>query len=425
MQTQLPGETRLLRADTGAEETIDRLVVSHDRAVPMWGLGPDLLVGVAHTTHLAPAGLTPMSEVQLASGRRMRAGSGQQLLTFGGPARVSDLHAGARVAVPRFIPEPLRVRRWSDSEVILLAHMLGDGVFVERQPLHYTSADPQNLAAVADAARHFGVTARRVGQANWWHLYLPAPYRLTHGRRNPVATWLSDLGLYGLRSHQKFLPPPVFALPVDQVALFLRHLWATRGSVGFFGGQTRVYYGSSSRELVAGIQALLLRLEIQSRISEVRNAGHSSSYHLHIPARDNQHRFLRDVGVHGTRGQRVDALLELPAVRKRHQYVDNLPRDVWRRVATLAQQQGRSLAQVERSIENGPLRRSPPSRARVGAIAELLGDTELELLAGSEVFWDRVVKVRAAGTGDVYNVGTESGRLVANGVFTAGTASVR
>ena len=418
MTTQLPGDTRLLCADTGAEESIERLIVRQDTNVPVWSLGPDLLLGVTQVTHVAPAGTALVCDVQLASGRQLRVGTEQSILTFEGPARVGDLHAGARVAVPRFVPDPLHVRHWPDPEVILLAHMLGDGCFVERQPVRYTSADPENLAVVADSARHFGVTARRVRQANWWHLYLPAPYRLTHGRRNPIAKWLSDLGLYGLRSPHKFLPAPVFALPIEQITLFLRHLWATDGSVGYFGGQARVYYASSSRALVDGVQSLLLRLEIQSRIHKVQKAGYGPSYHLDIPARDNQHRFLREVGVHGERGAGVDALLAMPVVRTRHQYTDNLPRDVWRRVASLAREQGRSLRQVERSVGNSPLRRSPPSRARMGAVAELLGDTELELLAGSEVFWDRIVRVRPGGHASVYSVVSPNGRLIANGVFT-------
>ena len=120
-----------------------------------------------------------------------------------------------------------------DSEVILLAHMIGDGSCVKRQPIRYASIDEANLAAVTIAAAHFGVTAVRdeYPAARVTTLRLPAPYRLTHGKRNPIAAWLDKLGLFGQRSYEKFVPQEVFALPNDQVALFLRHLWATDGSV--------------------------------------------------------------------------------------------------------------------------------------------------------------------------------------------------
>ena len=46
-------------------------------------------------------------------------------------------------------------------EIILLAHMIGDGSCVRNQPIRYASIDERNLAAVANAAKHFGVTAVR------------------------------------------------------------------------------------------------------------------------------------------------------------------------------------------------------------------------------------------------------------------------
>src|SRR5437762_1161666 len=75
-------------------------------------------------------------------------------------------------------------------------------------------------------------------------LRLPAPYRLTHGKRNPIAAWLDRLGLFGKRSYEKFVPHEIFALPNDQIALFLRHLWATDGSIRWDAkfNLGRVYY---------------------------------------------------------------------------------------------------------------------------------------------------------------------------------------
>ena len=103
-----------------------------------------------------------------------------------------------------------------DDEVVLLAHLLGDGSFVRRQPIRYASIDEANLAAVTEAARRrFGITAVRddYPAARVTTLRLPAPYHLTHGRRNPIAAWLDQDGLFGLRRHEKFVPDWVFGLP--------------------------------------------------------------------------------------------------------------------------------------------------------------------------------------------------------------------
>ena len=62
-------------------------------------------------------------------------------------------------------------------------------------------------------------------------LRLPAPFRLDARQAESDRGVAGRLGLFGKRSYEKFVPPEVFALPNDQVALFLRHLWATDGSV--------------------------------------------------------------------------------------------------------------------------------------------------------------------------------------------------
>ena len=140
---------------------------------------------------------------------------------------------------------------WEDEKVTLLAHLIGDGSFVKRQPLRYASIDEANLRAVTTAALHFGVVAVRddYPAARCTTLRLRAPFPLTHGKRNPIAAWLDELGLFGLRSHEKFVPAPVFCLPKTQISMFLRHLWATDGSVTVNknGRGGRVYYASTSR----------------------------------------------------------------------------------------------------------------------------------------------------------------------------------
>ncbi|BBX67445.1 hypothetical protein MPSYJ_09060 [Mycolicibacterium psychrotolerans] len=111
------------------------------------------------------------------------------------------------------MPEPVAAQRMVDAELILLAHMIGDGSCVRRQPVRYASIDEQNLRAVTAAAAHFGVTAVRdvYEAARVTTLRLPAPFRLTHGKRNRIGAWLDGLGLFGKRSYEKFVPAAVFA----------------------------------------------------------------------------------------------------------------------------------------------------------------------------------------------------------------------
>ena len=155
-------------------------------------------------------------------------------MTLDGWTPLGELKVGDRLAVPRRVPEPVHTQRMDDSEIILLAHMIGDGSCVKRQPIRYASIDEANLAAVTIGGR----ALRRDGGAG----------RIRGGAGDDVAAAgavptdarqaESDRGLAGQAwpvrasaATRSSFRKQVFALPNDQVALFLRHLWATDGSV--------------------------------------------------------------------------------------------------------------------------------------------------------------------------------------------------
>src|SRR5262249_30912484 len=211
----LTASTRILRADNGAEVSLGDLLASGERDVPVWSLAERLRLVPRTMTHAFPSGVKEVFRVRLKSGREVMATANHPFLTYDGWRPLSELAAGGRVAVPRHAPAPLAQRVLPEPEVIMLAHLLGDGSFVRNQPIRYASTDEANLPAVAAAARHFGITAVRDDYevARCTSLRLPAPYHLTHGRRNPIAAWLDRLGLFGLRSHEKFVPAAVFSVP--------------------------------------------------------------------------------------------------------------------------------------------------------------------------------------------------------------------
>ena len=226
----LTANTRILRADNGAEVTFGELMRTGERPL-VWSLDDRKRMVARPMTNVFPSGHKEVFKLRLASGREVEATANHPFMTFDGWTPLGELKVGDRLAVPRRVPEPVDTQRLPDDEVILLAHMIGDGSCVKNQPIRYASIDEENLAAVATAAKHFGVTAVRddYAAARVTTLRLPAPYHVTHRRRNPIAAWLDGLGLFGLRSYEKFVPEAIFRAPNDQVALFLHHLWATDG----------------------------------------------------------------------------------------------------------------------------------------------------------------------------------------------------
>src|SRR5277367_3298791 len=422
----LTANTRILRADTGGEVTFGELMRSGERPL-VWSLDEQLRMVARPMTNVFPSGHKEVFRLRLASGREVEATGNHPFMKLDGWTPLEQLTVGDRLAVPRSVPEPVDTKRMAESEVILLAHMIGDGSCVKKQPIRYASVDEANLAAVTVSAAYFGVTAVRddYPAARVTTLRLPAPYRLTHGRRNPIAAWLDELGLFGLRSYEKFVPRPVFALPTDQVALFLRHLWATDGSVRWdatFGG-ARIYYASTSRRLVDDVGALLLRLGVFARVKRVLKAGYRDSWHLYIYGAENQSRFLHHVGVHGAKAIAAqEVLTELESV-VRNTNLDTVPREVWNQVKTSLVSRAMTHRQFAAALGTqfcgSAMWRHAPSRSRLHRAAALLEDRDIHTLATSDVFWDQIVEITSLGEMDVYD-GTVDGthNFVANGIST-------
>jgi replicative DNA helicase len=421
----LTGDTRILRADTGAEVALSELLASGERNVPVWSLDERLRLIPRTMTHAFSSGVREVFRVRLTSGRQVQATASHPFLTYDGWRPLGEIAVGCRVAVPRHTPGPLAERPMPEPEIIMLAHLLGDGSFVRGQQIRYASTDEANLAAVATAARHFGITPARddYAAARCTSLRLPAPYRVARGRRNPVAVWLDSLGLYGLRSYEKFIPAPVFSLPKEQLALFVRHLWATDGCVWWdtTAGSARIYYASTSRRMVDDLSRLLLRFNVITRVKQVSKGTYRPCYHLHLYGAENQLRFLENIGVHGAPETMANKVRAILSAVQGNTNLDTVPREVWERVRSVLVD--RKMPHREFAVALGTqfcgstMWKHAPSPARLGRVATILDDAELEMMATNDVFWDEIASVESIGEQPVYDatvVGSHN--FVANGI---------
>jgi replicative DNA helicase len=358
------------------------------------------------------------------TGRVIRATANHQFRMLDGWRALEELRPGDRIAIPRVYPEPVQPAVWSDDRVTLLAHMLGDGCFAPRQPLHYTSASEENLRVVADAARSaFGVEGRYVAQRTWCHLYPSSGGNRWHP--NPITAWLRDLGLDGLRSYQKFVPPPIFRLPSVGVGLFLRHLWATDGCVhlreGRHGPIGTIYYGTTSPLLAAQVQYLLARLGIVSRIVSTRKGEYQPSHNVQIMGATDQLRFADAVGGIGDRAERLANLVARVSLIKANTNADTVPVEIWPMVKETMRHQGitqRRMARMRGTAYGGTSHfRFAPSRAVLANYGELLDMPALVELAGSDVYWDVIDSIEPDGEADVYDMTVpDTHNFIANGI---------
>jgi replicative DNA helicase len=367
----------------------------------VWAVDEQQRIVAARSDMVWKVGRRPVASIKLASGRSIRVTAEHRVLTGKGWVRAAQLGMGDRVALARQVPEPAQPDRWPEHWLILLGHLIGDGSDLTHQPLRYTTASESNSEAVRAAAEKFGSEVKRyAGRGQWHQLLISGNGNRWHAAG--VGKWLKDLGIYGQRSHEKRLPQQVFTLADDQIALLLRHLWATDGSVTVptagLGRAPRVYFATCSPRLAQDVGALLLRLGIVARLRVSLGAAGTRPLHtVDVSGAEFLRRFVDTVGGFGPRAAPVLALAERLARTEGNTNVDTVPIEAFQAVRAHMLAQGvttRAMAQM-RSISYGRLSQFQfaPSRALMAEYASLLSAPDLEQLAASDLFWDRVLDV--------------------------------
>jgi replicative DNA helicase len=400
------GENLVVLAD-GRRVPVRELVGT---APEVLAVSPDGRIVTAKSERIWLVGLRRVFSVRLASGRVIRATEVHRLLAARGWRTVSDLSVGDRVAMARRVPEPAFPDSWPDLRVALLGQLIGDGSYLSHQPLRYTTSSEENSRIVAEAVREeFGCDVKRyAGRGSWHQLLISGNGNRWHP--GGLNGWLRRLGIFGERSYEKRVPEAAFRLPSRQIALLLRHLWATDGTItprARGKGSHGVFYGTNSPRLASDVAALLLRLNIVARISSARKGHYRPSFFVTVSGATDQRCFLEAVGAFGPRVPQAERLRALLADRT-NTNVDTLPAEDLERVREVMRARGisqRRMAALRGTAYGGSAHfRFAPSRALLAEYAEILQDEELNARATSDLFWDRIVAIEPDGEEEVFDL---------------------
>jgi replicative DNA helicase len=399
--------------------TGDTLVCTTDgRRVPIadlvgmepevWAVDENHRLTCARAEKVWKVGRRQVFEIQLASGRTIRATARHRVLTGSGWKTVAKVTAGDRIALARQLPQPASPNSWPDHSLVLLGHLVGDGSYVVHQPLRYTTGSDENSAAVRAAAEAFGCRVTRHEGVGAWHQLVISG---NGNRWEPagVGKWLKDLKIFGQRSHEKRLPGEVFTLANCQVALLLRHLWATDGTISprkpGQRGSHGVSFSTCSRGLAQDVAALLLRLGIVARIQTV-TSGYARPLHMvAVLGCASQRLFLSEVGAFGPRRAAAQSLAAVLEGMRSNPNVDTLPEEAMQRVCALMSARGitRSQMAAVRGYKNVNLDHAP-TRNLISEYARILEDGQLRSASESDLFWDRALGITPAGEEPVFDL---------------------
>ena len=417
----LTGDALVARADTGERVPIRELMDIPN--VSIWALNPmEKRLEKTVVSNAFCTGIKPVYKLTTRLGRSIRATGNHKFLTLEGWKRLDELKRKEHIALPRRMGTPVR-QSMGDAEISLLGHLIGDGCVLPRHAVQYTTHDVDLANTVASLAfdvfnsqvrPHIQKVIQKSGTP-LYQVFLSATKRLTHGKKNPVSCWFEELEIPGLRSYEKRVPEKVFCQPEREIALFLRHIWATDGAIKFSSaGKSRIpriYYASSSERLAVDIQSLLLRIGINARIAQIPQKGKGrDQFHVTISGKPDVETFVKQVGTVGD--YRKAEIIQIKSYlhgRSHNPNRDVIPRDAWHLFVKPAMSRiGMTSRKMQNMLGNRycgtALYKNHLSRERATRLAQVIQSEEMTLLADSEIYWDEVVSITPDGEDEVFDL---------------------
>jgi replicative DNA helicase len=362
-------------------------------------------------------GVKPVFKLVTRLGREIRATGNHKFMTIDGWKRLDELEIGDHLATPRNLVVENREQTMSDAELALLGHLIGDGCTLPRHAIQYTTREKDLADIVADlAVKVFGeeVDPRISPEKQWYQVYLSSTRHHTHNVRSAVTEWLEELQAFGLRSYEKHMPAQVFEQPEHAIALFLRHLWATDGSIQLVKGvkvRPIAYYATSSERLAHDLQGLLLRIGINAILKRVSQNGKGrDQYHVIITGKADLEIFAETIGAVGEYKQgRLNEVKDWLRQHLANTNRDVIPNKIWRmHVVPSMQKIGLTTRQMQAEIETQycgtGLYKQNVSRERASRVAQVVQSRELKALAESDIYWDTIVSITPDGKEQVYDL---------------------
>ena len=416
-------DSEILLSD-GSLSTIEQLY--HDRAGSLLTLGADYKLRLTRPSDYVDDGIKPVYRVTTRLGRVIETTLSHPFLTIDGWQPLHSIRTGDRIAVPRIL-SIFGNAGMRECEVKLLAYLIGDGCITASSP-RFVVGKPSLQTDFERAVAEFGdVEAVPAKSTN--RTFTLRVRRAKGVKLNALTVWLKSLNLYGCNSHTKFIPPEIFRLRRELVALFLNRLFATDGWASLLNsGQTQLGYASTSERLIRQIQHLLLRFGVVASLKKCAvkyKEERRTAWQLDITDAHSIKTFIDEIGIHG-KEEALSAVADA-LVRRRYQTNrDLIPIEIWKQITDLkGDESWGSLARRSgiKGHTNIHVGKRSLSRERLDVLAAGLNSESLRQLATSEVYWDEIVAIESVGSRQVYDLTIpETHNFVANDICVHNTA---
>ncbi len=406
------GETRVIDAGSGRWVTVEDVF---RRRVPLqrtlacdsrWRLAGRRVEAIVES------GVKPVWRLRTALGHEITATAEHPFRMLSCWRKLGELKPGDHIAVARRHPGVGR-RRWPRHRLIVLAGLIAEGNLCHPSTFYFYTTDAGHRDEFVAAVEQFPNTRAVIERHRNCH---SVRVRRIDRRQPPGAvTWMQQLGSWGHGTRDKRLPAVVFELCGSHVALLLARLWDGDGGALRSG---HVSYDTASSQLATDVQQLLRRLGIVARRYERQREHRGQAlthYCVTVTGTDMIRSFWRQIGRRMANSAKREIIRSLAGSSIGRMSLDVVPVEVRQLIRRERDARGLSWVEIGRRSGLGmreiqAVRQSAKGGFRRFVIARLgrvLRSVELSDLASSDIYWDRVVSIEAAGQRPTYDLQIE------------------
>jgi DNA polymerase-3 subunit alpha len=434
------GDTIVSDCVTGERSTVSDLY-NNPRQFKVQALGDDWKMKPQAVTRVMSNGVKAVFTLTTRSGKRITATENHPFRTLNGWTLLENLAPGDMLATPRVLSAMGASKAMARHEIIVLGGLLSEGNTCHPSTVYYYNKDMALIGDFQSAAESFPNTvvrvAKRAGDIHVASVNTGKDCRFQPGARRtekPVLSglyqWADALGLTWKKATDKRIPELAFKLDDSGVSLLLGRMWSGDGFIAS-KNCAMPYYATSSRGMASDVQHLLLRLGITSRIQEKQfkyRGGVKFGYTVRVIGCDSLCRWIEHISAEiigrvaskGLLAARRDAVLGGQTSK------DVVPLQVSAWIDDARQNASKTWHGLEREsgVCTRELRATASASKRgfrretIERLGKFLGSENLLDLANSDVFWDTVVSIEAAGEEETFDLTVENDHnFVADGII--------
>lgn len=406
------GNTEIIDADTGRRIPIQDLAEGRSQIQTTLSCNDDLRIEPRRIVAIKKSGRKLVYRLRTALGHTIDATAKHPMLTMSGWRKLGELKVDDAIAVTRKLPS-LGKKRWPRHQIVVLADLIAEGNLCHPSTFYFYTTDAEHRDEYMRCVEKFENTVAVVARHR--SCFSVHVRRKDRKRISEAVRWLRGLGVWGIGARDKSLPSEVFELRAQDLGLLLARLWEGDGHVSV--SSRHADYDTSSRTLAQHVRHLLLRLGIVARIYDrdrpyrgrrvksyvVTVTGPSlRSFYDHVGRYFlNAQKRARAQTVSVTLNDRMSkdvVPVEVCSLIRRERDVHKLS---WNEIGRATGLGMREIQARQHGTKKG-FRRWVIKR-----LADHLESSELEKLATSDLYWDRVVSIESLGRQMTYDLEIE------------------